>query len=512
MDADVIVVGAGLAGLRCARGLQEAGRQVILLEAEDHVGGRVTSEDVDGFVVDRGFQVLNPAYPAVRRWVDVDALALSSFDAGVLVRTGRHGDGGLRVVGDPRRTPGLTVDTLRSGLLDLRDLWGLGRWLTPVLTRPQVAVTGRDTTMAAALDDLGVRGDLRRVLDRFIAGVVVDPDGATSSHFVRLLLRSFALGRPALPEGGMRRLPEQLAHGLADVRTGVPVKAVRSAATGRPGVDTEGGVLTARDVVVATQGVEAARLTGRPPVAMNGLTTWWFAADRAPDLRRLVVVDGRGAAAPPGPVWNAAVVSVVAPSYAPTGRPPRRGHDPPRAPRRRGRRAPGAGASRGHVRLRHRQVGGGGPPRDPACGARDAAALAAHAPGRPRGAPVRLRRPPRHRVHPGGARLRSAGGPRGAGSRLSRGRAGRVPGHQNRSPSRNARAGTRTVRTTKVSRSTPTQTMMPTWVRTISGSTPRTAKTAASRMPALVITPPVAGKAAACPSLVPVLAPPPGHG
>ena len=75
MDADVIVVGAGLAGLRCARVLQDAGRQVVVLEAAAHVGGRVTSETIDGFVVDRGFQVLNPAYPAVRRWVDVSEMS-----------------------------------------------------------------------------------------------------------------------------------------------------------------------------------------------------------------------------------------------------------------------------------------------------------------------------------------------------------------------------------------------------------------------------------------------------
>ena len=316
MDADVIVVGAGLAGLRCARVLQDAGREVVVLEAAAHVGGRVTSETVDGFVVDRGFQVLNPAYPAVRRWVDLDALALGSFDAGVLART----DDGLRVVADPRRTPRLGVDTLRSGLIDAGDVWGLGRWLAPSLARPQAAAAGPDTTLARALDDHRVDGDLRRVLDRFIAGVVVDPDGATSAQFTRLLLRSFALGRPALPEGGMRRLPEQLAAGLTDVRTAVSVDAVRSTVTGMAGVDTAGGALTSRQVVVATGPREASRLAGGPPVATNGLTTWWFAVDEAPDPRRLVAVDARGTQAPPGPVWNAAVVSTVAPSYAPAGR------------------------------------------------------------------------------------------------------------------------------------------------------------------------------------------------
>ena len=315
-DADVIVVGAGLAGLRCARVLQEAGREVVVLESESHVGGRVTSETVDGFTVDRGFQVLNPAYPAVRRWVDVEALGLRTFDAGVLART----DDGLRVLADPRRTPRLGVATLRSGLLGIAGVWGLARWLAPSLARPQAAAAGEDTTLSRALDSHGVRGDLRRVIERFLAGVVVDPDGTTSAQFVRLLLRSFALGRPGLPEGGMRRLPEQLATGLADVRLGVRVEAVRSTVTGMSGVDTAGGSLSARQVVVATGPTESTRLAGGRPVAMNGLTTWWFAVDEAPDARPMVAVDARGSQTPPGPVWNAAVVSTVAPSYAPAGR------------------------------------------------------------------------------------------------------------------------------------------------------------------------------------------------
>ena len=69
MRADVVVVGAGLAGLRCAQVLADAGRDVVVLEASDGVGGRIRTDRVDGFLVDRGFQLLNPAYPAVRRWV-----------------------------------------------------------------------------------------------------------------------------------------------------------------------------------------------------------------------------------------------------------------------------------------------------------------------------------------------------------------------------------------------------------------------------------------------------------
>src|SRR3954468_20453441 len=103
MDAEVIVVGAGVAGLRCGAELEAAGVDVRVLERADAVGGRVRTDVVDGFRCDRGFQLLNPAYPAARRPLAVSALQLRQFGAGALVRRDR----GLVVVADPRREPRL---------------------------------------------------------------------------------------------------------------------------------------------------------------------------------------------------------------------------------------------------------------------------------------------------------------------------------------------------------------------------------------------------------------------
>ncbi|MEE2815806.1 MAG: FAD-dependent oxidoreductase, partial [Actinomycetota bacterium] len=86
VDHDVIVIGAGLAGLRAATVLAEAGLDTVVLEASDDVGGRQRTDVVDGFRLDRGFQVLNPAYRSVRRWADVPALRLQPFPVGVHVR------------------------------------------------------------------------------------------------------------------------------------------------------------------------------------------------------------------------------------------------------------------------------------------------------------------------------------------------------------------------------------------------------------------------------------------
>jgi phytoene dehydrogenase-like protein len=85
--APVVVVGAGLAGLAAARELQARGVDAVVLERSDGVGGRVRTDAVDGFLLDRGFQVLLAGYPEAARVLDYDALDLRAFYPGALVRT-----------------------------------------------------------------------------------------------------------------------------------------------------------------------------------------------------------------------------------------------------------------------------------------------------------------------------------------------------------------------------------------------------------------------------------------
>src|SRR6476646_2117972 len=162
MRADVVVVGAGLAGLRCARVLQDAGRDVVVLESADEVGGRIRTDRVDGFLVDRGFQVLNPAYPAVRRWIDVDALGLQPFGAGVAAVTAS----GRVALGHPLRAPRLLGRTAATALRRPGEVASLLRWAAPLLRprarRPLADVVGRrpDVDRAAAWASYGMDGEL----------------------------------------------------------------------------------------------------------------------------------------------------------------------------------------------------------------------------------------------------------------------------------------------------------------------------------------------------------------
>ncbi|GAA1561159.1 NAD(P)/FAD-dependent oxidoreductase [Kribbella sancticallisti] len=304
---DVVVVGAGLAGLNWAVGLQEKGLAVTVLEAADEVGGRVRTELVDGFRCDRGFQLLNPSYPAARRYFDLPALDLRYFAAGVAVA----GAAGTATVADPRREPGLIRRSLLSGYVRPVELARLAAWAAPALGSVPRLLHGPDVPLAESLDRAGVDGRLRHeILEPFLAGVLASDDGSTSAAFVRLLLRAFLLGTPGLPADGMNALPRQLAARLAEpVRTGVRVVSVSGTS-----VKTTDGELAAKAVVVATNpSVGLVRV--RAP-RMKGLSTYWFAADEPPRTDKLLVVDGRR----DGPIVNTAVISNVAPSYAPPGR------------------------------------------------------------------------------------------------------------------------------------------------------------------------------------------------
>nr|WP_269810661.1 NAD(P)/FAD-dependent oxidoreductase [Kineosporia rhizophila] len=311
--ADVVVVGAGLAGLACARQLARRGIDVVVLEAADAPGGRVRSDTVGGFVCDRGFQLLNPAYPEVRRVLDVGALRLQPFPAAVVVA----GAQGRQVLADPRRSPGLLPLTARSLLREASGSWreqaAFARWaLHAAREKPEGILSESDLPWGEALTRRGVDGALRqRVIEPFLAGVLGEDEGVSSHQFVQFLVRSFVRGTPSVPWRGMRAVPEQLAASLPGIHYGVRVE---SAEPGR--VRSDAGEIQARAVVVATDPKGASALLGLPPVQTRGLTTYWHASPEPPTRSGALHVDGDRR----GPVINTVVISNRAPSYSPDER------------------------------------------------------------------------------------------------------------------------------------------------------------------------------------------------
>lgn len=314
-DRDILIVGAGLAGLRCAAVLVSAGRDVEVWEACETVGGRIRTDMVDSFRCDRGFQVLNPAYPELQRAVDLSALRLQHFGAGVVVRS----VGGTARYVHPLHHPAQLPSMLAKADLCPRDLLAVARWAAPAL-RPK-AVKSRhraDLTLQVALNRSGVRGEARRVIERFLAGVLLDDTGSSSNAFALLLARTFALGVPALPADGMHALPLLLASGL-----GQRISVLRRVIEIRRDPDgwrvsDEEQTARARHVVVATDPMTAATLTNEAAPQMHSVVTDWWTTDQPPPGPAMLWVDGRPRAH--GPVLNTALISAAAPTYAPPGR------------------------------------------------------------------------------------------------------------------------------------------------------------------------------------------------
>lgn len=311
-EVDVVVVGAGLAGLAAARHLAAHGRTCVVLEASDGVGGRMRSDVDDGVTVDRGFQLLNPAYPEAARVLDLDALALRPFTAGVLLA---GADGRRPVVADPRRTPSALASTVRSTPGSRLEQLRFAAYAAGVGYLPVSRIKdGVDTTIGETLRPFGAITE--RVLAPFLSGVLFDDSRTTSRRFVELVLRSFVRGTPSVPAAGMGAIPVQLAQGV-DVRLATPVRSVTPTSV----TLEDGSVISARAVVVATDaGAAAALLPGLEVPRMNAGTTWWHLADvpgsaLTQGLPVLVVDPDRR-----GPVVNTVAVSSAAPAYSPDGR------------------------------------------------------------------------------------------------------------------------------------------------------------------------------------------------
>lgn len=289
----------------------------MVLEGSDAVGGRVRTDIVDGYRLDRGFQLYNPAYPEGARVLDHQALDLREFIAGARIVVDSGGRRRVQRVADPRREPSWAVPTLRARIGSPVALARFGGY---VLSRAVKSVESLsrdpDVTSGEALRRAGADRDLmERVLRPFLSGVFLESELSTSRRFLDVVLKSFVRGTPGVPALGMQKIPEQLAAGL-DVRFGHRV----ALASARSVEVADGDSHRADAVIVATDPQTAGSLIPEVDVPVgNSVTTFYYRPTCAPeelaDGQAVLVLDGAGR----GPLVNTVVLSHAAPDYAPAG-------------------------------------------------------------------------------------------------------------------------------------------------------------------------------------------------
>lgn len=314
------IVGAGMAGLTCARVLHDAGVRVTILEASDGVGGRVRTDVVDGFRLDRGFQVHLTAYPEAKRFIDHEALDLQKFEAGAVIKLpGRQRFTSLH---DVRRHPSRLLASTFSPAATFGDKLRMIRlWADIKRSSPEALLERPQRTTIARLREAGLSDRMiESFLRPFFGGVLLDESLSTTSRAFEFSFRMFADGDAVLPALGMGEIPRQFAARLpADaVRLNTRVVAIEGTAA----IVDSGERLAADAVVIATDGNAATSLASdfvAAPKTWAGNTTLWFATERVHLLMKatmgrpvlLLCVGGEG------PINNLVCMSDCAPSYAP---------------------------------------------------------------------------------------------------------------------------------------------------------------------------------------------------
>eukprot|EP00878_Enallax_costatus_P001897 GHUV01002057.1.p1 GENE.GHUV01002057.1~~GHUV01002057.1.p1 ORF type:complete len:492 (+),score=106.65 GHUV01002057.1:377-1852(+) len=324
-EAEVVVVGAGLAGLNAAVTLQRKGLKPIVLEASDAVGGRTRTDVVDGFLLDRGFQIFLTGYPEARATLDYNALQLKPFYAGARVWY----NGSFHTVADPLRhfldgilsltNPiGSVADKINVGVFRLKSLIGP---LDAIFQKPETTIYER----------LRAEGFSEAIIDRFfrpfLGGIFFNPNLTTSSRLFEFVMRMMATGENCLPAAGIGAMAEQLAAKLPadNILTDTKVQRVIAAKNGNPPqvqLTTGHTVSAPSGVIVAVEGPEAWRILGEamdvaPSKSEMGVGTCnlYFKAPKAPSPDNVLYLNGTGR----GLVNNCCFPSTVAPSYAPPG-------------------------------------------------------------------------------------------------------------------------------------------------------------------------------------------------
>ena len=308
-------MGAGLTGLACANRLAGKGQEVLLLEGSDRVGGRLRTEKVQGYLLDRGFQVFLSAYPEAGKLLDLDALQLRPFRPGALLFNGKK----FHRMMDVFRCPGSAFSTAIQPVGSLRDKLLVGKMRIEAMRKdssPQRRAP--DRTTETYLREYGFSDALIDGFFRpFYGGIFLERDLRTSSRMFEFTFRMFARGLATVPAGGMEEIPRQLAARLppSALRLNAQVSEVHPHQVILAG----GEVLSADKVVIATDASSCGQLvpgSGRKSQQWRSVTGLHFSAPCSPVSEPIIALNSSDS----GLVNNVCAISDVAPGYAPDGK------------------------------------------------------------------------------------------------------------------------------------------------------------------------------------------------
>jgi thioredoxin reductase len=293
-SSDVLVVGAGLAGLSAAIKLQEAGRNVWVIESSDRPGGRVTSDIIDGFICDRGFQLINSKYPALQALNVIQEIDFIKAPRVIEVALGNQ----RRALGDPRVAPWTALDKATGTIPEKLSLL---RFLAASPKENQ-----------SVEDVLNSSGSVYvRALRPFLQGVFLTDPKNVDARYGQSIVKSFVTGSPGIPRKGVAELSKALAARVDSITYGVQADSIEGKV-----VRTSAGDFKATTIIVATDATTATQLLGLNEVArMAGCITWYHAVATNPSGSGRLVVDGQNR----GPIINSIVISDISSDYAPVG-------------------------------------------------------------------------------------------------------------------------------------------------------------------------------------------------
>ena len=284
-DKEVTVIGAGLAGISAALTLQGAGRSVRVIESSDRVGGRVATDVIDGFTLDRGFQLINSQYPELKRLKVMDEVDFIAAPRAVEVSLGQD----RVVLGDPRTHP---LSALSSKTGSLSSKVNFLRYLYSY-----------SNSALSVEDELQNLGDLyQRVLRPFLTGVFLTSPAHVNAVNGKEIIRSFISGKPGIPAQGVGALAAALAKRITNIELGRNINSLNELA---------GPVIVATDVTTAAQLLD---MTSVPKLAAS--TTWYHEVPKELTSSKCLIIDGQKR----GPVVNSIAISNLAPTYAPAGK------------------------------------------------------------------------------------------------------------------------------------------------------------------------------------------------